>query len=248
MAQDYVSAIWKCEEWSDGRATAGDIAARLGVATSTVSGNLRKLVSDGLVEHERYGAITLTADGRAAAVQMVRRHRLLETYLVERLGYAWDEVHDEAEHLEHAASETFIDRIDRDLGHPVRDPHGDLIPRRDGRVEVSEAIVLDDLSVGESGTVARISDEDPALLRYLAEHGLRLDARITVRKRIDVAGILVLARDESGGGGDMELGMIAGRSVFVLRDGDHAGADRGAGGADAGTDAGGSAGTGRAAR
>lgn len=218
MAQDFVSAIWKSEEWSEAPATAGDIAARMGIATSTVSGNLRKLVADGLVEHERYGAVTLTADGRAAAVQMVRRHRLLETYLVERLGYGWDEVHDEAEHLEHAASGTFIDRIDRELGFPVRDPHGDLIPRRDGRVEASDAVVLTELPVGESGTIARISDEDPALLRYLGEHGLRLDSRITVRDRVDVAGVLVLVREADGADDVMELGTVAARSLFVLRD------------------------------
>jgi DtxR family Mn-dependent transcriptional regulator len=222
MTQDYVSAIWKSEEWSDVPTTAGDIATRMGVATSTVSGNLRRLVSDGFVDHERYGAVTLTAEGRTAAVQMVRRHRLLETYLVERLGYGWDEVHDEAEHLEHAASATFIDRIDRDLGFPVRDPHGDLIPRRDGGVEPSRAVRLVDLAVGERGEIARISDEDPALLRYLGDHGLRLDSRIRVRDRVDVAGVIVLTRVEEGGESELELGMVAARSVFVLRDDDGA--------------------------
>jgi DtxR family Mn-dependent transcriptional regulator len=233
MAQDYVSAIWKSEEWSDSHATAGDIAARLGVATSTVSGNLRRLVAEGLVEHERYGAVRLTAGGRAAAVQMVRRHRLLETYLVERLGYAWDEVHDEAEHLEHAASERFIDRIDEELGFPERDPHGDVIPRRDGSVAPSDAVNLAELAPGSTGTIARISDEDPALLRYLAEHGLGLDARVTVRDRVEVAGVLVLERPadadadadaEAGRGsrthptGRTELGVVAARSMWVLRD------------------------------
>ena len=227
MAQDYVSAIWKSEEWSDARTSAGDIAARMGVATSTVSGNLRRLTADGLVEHERYGAVTLTAEGRAAAVQMVRRHRLLETYLVDRLGYGWDEVHDEAEHLEHAASATFIDRIDRELGFPVRDPHGDLIPRRDGRVEASEAVSLAGVDVGTSASIARISDEDPALLRYLDGHGLRPDARIVLRERVEAAGVLVLERETGAPDGPAvcELGTLAARSIFVLRDG--AAAERG---------------------
>jgi DtxR family Mn-dependent transcriptional regulator len=220
MAQDYVSAIWKAEEWSDEHAAAGDIAARLGVATSTVSGNLKKLVADGLVEHERYGAVTLTSDGRAAAVQMVRRHRLLESYLVERLGYGWDEVHDEAEHLEHAASETFIDRIDQELGFPERDPHGDLIPRRDGRVPTSDAVNLGDLTVGTGGTIARISDEDPALLRYLSAHGIVLDTRVFVRDRVEVAGVLVLGRDggEKGRTVETELGVLAARAIWVAPD------------------------------
>jgi DtxR family Mn-dependent transcriptional regulator len=220
MAQDYVSAIWKAEEWSDEHAAAGDIAARLGVATSTVSGNLKKLVADGLVEHERYGAVTLTSDGRAAAVQMVRRHRLLESYLVERLGYGWDEVHDEAEHLEHAASETFIDRIDQELGFPERDPHGDLIPRRDGRVPTSDAVNLGDLAVGTGGTIARISDEDPALLRYLSAHGIVLDTRVFVRDRVEVAGVLLLARDagEKGRTVETELGVLAARAIWVAPD------------------------------
>ncbi|WP_243696101.1 metal-dependent transcriptional regulator [Labedella phragmitis] len=220
MAQDYVSAIWKAEEWSDEHAAAGDIAARLGVATSTVSGNLKKLVADGLVEHERYGAVTLTSDGRAAAVQMVRRHRLLESYLVERLGYGWDEVHDEAEHLEHAASETFIDRIDQELGFPERDPHGDLIPRRDGRVSTSDAVNLADLAVGTGGTIARISDEDPALLRYLGTHGIVLDTRVSVRDRVEVAGVLVLGREsgETGRPLETELGVLAARAIWVTPD------------------------------
>ena len=124
---------------------------------------------------------------------MVRRHRLLETYLVSELGYSWDEVHDEAEVLEHAVSDLMIDRIDALLGHPVRDPHGDPIPTADGEVPRPPAVPLSALDVGASAVVARISDADPDVLRYLAELGLGLDAEVTVRERRKYAGTVSIA-------------------------------------------------------
>ena len=110
------------------------LAERLGVSASTASESIRKLAEQGLVHHEKYGAVTLTDRGRHAALAVVRRHRLLETFLVSELGYGWDEVHDEAEILEHAVSDLMLDRIDAKLGHPTRDPHGDPIPAADGQV------------------------------------------------------------------------------------------------------------------
>ena len=139
MAEDYVKLIWKAREHGgDGIATR-DIAAALRVSASTVSGNLRKLDRDGLIEHTPYYGVVLTPLGQQVAVAMVRRHRLIESFLVSRLGYTWDEVHSEAEALEHAVSETFLDRVDADLGHPTHDPHGDPIPRADGSVPDSPA-------------------------------------------------------------------------------------------------------------
>ena len=110
------------------------LAERIGVSASTASESIRKLADQGLVDHEKYGAVTLTEAGREAALAMVRRHRLMETFLVTELGYGWDEVHDEAEVLEHAVSDRMLDRIDAKLGHPTRDPHGDPIPAADGNV------------------------------------------------------------------------------------------------------------------
>lgn len=134
VAQDYLKVIWTAQEWSQEKVSTKLLAERIGVSASTVSEAVRKLADQNLVVHARYGAITLTEEGRRAAVAMVRRHRLIETFLVQELGYGWDEVHDEAEVLEHAVSETLMARIDAKLGHPDRDPHGDPIPSADGAV------------------------------------------------------------------------------------------------------------------
>lgn len=134
VAQDYLKVIWNAQEWGDGPATPTQLAERLGVAAPTVSETLRRLASAGWVEHRPYGSPTLTDEGRRIALAMVRRHRLIETWLVRELGYRWDEVHDEAEELEHAVSDRFVDRIAERLGQPERDPHGDPIPSVDGRV------------------------------------------------------------------------------------------------------------------
>ncbi|ESV55891.1 iron dependent repressor, N-terminal DNA binding domain protein [Mycobacteroides abscessus MAB_082312_2258] len=134
VAQDYLKVIWTAQEWSHEKVSTKMLAERMGVSASTASESIRKLADQGLVDHEKYGAVTLTDHGRKAAVLMVRRHRLLETYLVNELGYGWDEVHDEAEVLEHAVSDLLLAKIDAKLGHPQRDPHGDPIPGPDGQV------------------------------------------------------------------------------------------------------------------
>lgn len=218
MAQDYLQAIWKAAEWAPGPVAMNDLAARLGVTTSTVSSGVKRLREDGLVRHERYGAIELTETGRIAALQMVRRHRLLETYLVERLGYTWDQVHDEAEHLEHAVSDFFVERISEELGHPSRDPHGDAIPTADGALDSPDAELLSQLTPNQRGVVIRISDENPELLRYLSEHGIGLDARVVVSERRDFAGTLAFSLETTDGEVSHELGLPAAEAIWVTRE------------------------------
>jgi len=147
---------------------------------STVTEMVKKLSSQGLVVHQPYGAITLTDAGRAEALRMVRRHRLVETWLVEGFGYAWDEVHDEAEVLEHVLSDRLLTAIDAQLGHPVRDPHGDPIPDADGGITRPDAVLASDLEPSTSGRVARISDRDPEVLRRIRDAGIGLDTVIAV--------------------------------------------------------------------
>ncbi len=166
--EDYVKVIYSFTEWQDKPITSTQLAQRLGVANSSVSEMVRKLKDQGLVDHQPYSAITLTADGVRLALSMVRRHRLIETFLVRELGYRWDEVHDEAELLEHAVSDTFIERMAAKLGNPVRDPHGDPIPAADGSVQVPAAHRMSELDDGHTGRITRISDENPELLRYLS--------------------------------------------------------------------------------
>lgn len=171
-SQNYLKAVWTLQEWSDDPVTLSTLAERAGVRMSTASDAVRRLADQGLLEHTPYGSITLSARGRAYAVAMVRRHRLIESFLVMTLGYRWDQVHDEAEALEHAVSDFMIDRIDEHLGHPTRDPHGDPIPTIEGDVHTIDATLLTDVAVGAQVRVERISDADPELLQYLEEHGV----------------------------------------------------------------------------
>jgi DtxR family Mn-dependent transcriptional regulator len=185
--QDYLKALWSLGEWDPDAVTVTALAERLGVRTSTASDGLRKLAAQGFLEHAPYGAIVLTESGTAHALAMVRRHRLLETYLASELGYSWDEVHDEAESLEHAVSDLFLERIDRQLGHPTRDPHGDPIPPAAGVHSTPDAVPLSALPVGASATVARISDSSPDRLRAFAAAGILPDAVVTVLANGEVA-------------------------------------------------------------
>jgi len=192
VVQDYLKVIWSAGEWSDVPVTTTLLARRLGVGAPTVSETVRRLTDQGLVEHEPYGAVSLTSLGRESAVAMVRRHRLIETFLVERLGYSWDEVHDEAEVLEHAVSSLMVERMDEALGRPDRDPHGDPIPSADGAVRAPAARRLGDVGPGH-WRVARISDEDPSLLRSFAALGLGLDVVVGVRSRTATGAVVEVA-------------------------------------------------------
>jgi DtxR family transcriptional regulator, Mn-dependent transcriptional regulator len=183
-AQDYLKAVWNAQEWSPGPVTTSWLAARLGVGAPTVSETVARLADRGWLRHEPYRGVHLTAAGRAIAVQVVRRHRLIETWLVERLGYAWDEVHEEAEHLEHAVSDLFVERVDAALGHPVRDPHGDPIPAADGTVVRPPTVLLADLADGERGRVVRVDDRDPQVLRECAACGIGLDVVVVAPTRL----------------------------------------------------------------
>ncbi|RJT82192.1 metal-dependent transcriptional regulator [Arthrobacter cheniae] len=179
--QDYVKAIYTFTEWQGDAVTATHLAARLSVANSSVTGMVAKLVDLGLAVHRKYGPVSLTPTGQALALAMVRRHRLIESFLVTELGYSWDEVHDEAELLEHTVSDAFIERLDAKLGRPRRDPHGDPIPAADGTVEYPRAFRLDNLDDGHAGRLVRVSDNDPDVLRYLDRLGIMLgdDLRLT---------------------------------------------------------------------
>jgi DtxR family Mn-dependent transcriptional regulator len=212
VTQDYLKVIWTGQEWRPEKITTKMLAERLGVSPSTASEAIRKLADQDLVVHERYGSITLTDAGRTAAILMVRRHRLLETFLVRELGYGWDEVHDEAEVLEHAVSDRFLARLDAKLDFPTRDPHGDPIPQVDGSVPAPAARVLTDLDVGAAGRIARIADTDPEMLRYFDSVGIALDRTIAVRERRPFAGTIEICVD---GGTPIDLGDIAARAIWL---------------------------------
>lgn len=172
VAQDYLKVIWSATEWGEPPITTKALAVRMGTTAPNVSDTLKRLAGQGLIEHRPYKPVTLTTEGSAYAVAMVRRHRLLETFLVTVLGYRWEEVHDEAERLEHAASEAMIDRIDALLGHPVADPHGDPIPTAAGHINHPRGVARLSHATPGAFAVARISDADPARLARFREVGL----------------------------------------------------------------------------
>ena len=195
VTEDYLKAIHAHTEWQSIPISSGALAARLGLAASTVTEMVKKLVAAGLVDHEKYGAIELTPAGTVIALTIIRRHRLIETWLVDELGYRWDEVHDEAEVLEHSMSDRILDAIDARLGHPSRDPHGDPIPSADGQVRLPAAVPLTELAAGSAGVVARVDDRDPLVLRHLAAEGIGLDTELEIVDRVvSGGGMRVLVR------------------------------------------------------
>ncbi|BDR54104.1 transcriptional regulator [Bombiscardovia apis] len=180
-SQDYLKMIWDLQEWDPRPVQPSALAKKANVKLSTVSGAITRLTAAGLVEHEPYGGVVLSDLGRQYAVKMVRRHRLIETFLVQTLGYGWDEVHDEAERLEHAVSDDLVERVDVLLDHPDRDPHGDSIPLADGCLPLrDDSIPLSEAPDGALVKVERVSDEDSEMLRYLQSERVSVGTRLLV--------------------------------------------------------------------
>jgi DtxR family Mn-dependent transcriptional regulator len=189
--QDYVKEIYKLEA-SGSRVTTSALAARLGVSPPSATAMLKKLASLGLVEHERYRGALLTRKGEKVALEVIRHHRLLEQYLSQTLGLPIDALHDEADRLEHALSEELEAHIDRTLGYPTHDPHGDPIPGPDLKLVVSQAVPLSALEPGAKATISRVPDGDGELLRYLSELKLTPGRRIEVREAAPFEGPLTV--------------------------------------------------------
>jgi DtxR family Mn-dependent transcriptional regulator len=211
--EDYLKAIYDLERGEP--ATTNDIALRLDISPASVSGMMRRLADQGLITHEPYRGVRLTVDGRRAALRTLRRHRILECYLTEVLGYPWDRVHDEAEQLEHAASEELIERMASALGDPLHDPHGAPIPSREGIVEEAVLCSLADAGAGERFRVRQVMDDDAERLRYLAELGIRPGAMVRVLDRAPFDGPITLWVDQSGGGVTRAIGPGLAAQVFV---------------------------------
>lgn len=178
---DYLKTIYHHTEWQTERITPSQLASELGLAPSSVTEMVQKLAAQGLVTHRPYGPIALTEAGELRAASIIRRHRLIETWLVREFGYAWHEVHDEAEVLEHAISDRLLEGIDERLGRPRFDPHGDAIPDASGHVERVPFVLLGAAAAGHSGRVLRVSDRDPELLRAVEAAGVSVGTQATVR-------------------------------------------------------------------
>src|SRR5262249_54070765 len=188
--ENYVKAIYQIGRSRQGKGTVttGQLAESLGVSPGTVTSMLKTLSEAGLATYIPYEGAQLSAAGSTLALRVLRRHRLIELFLARTLNLTWDEVHEEAENMEHAVSDLLIDRIDAFLGYPASDPHGDPIPKADGTVARSVGRSLSELQVGTAFRVVRVIDQSPEFLRYLTETGLRLEA----------AGKVIANRCESG--------------------------------------------------
>lgn len=179
-ADDYLKTVYAHTEWQDAPITPSVLAAKLGIAPSSVTEMVKKLAAAGLVSHVPYGAVRLTDAGTQRALATVRRHRLVETWLVREFDYGWHEVHDEAEVLEHTISDRLLEGIDARLGRPRFDPHGDAIPDAAGNIEREPFVLLGDAPVGHVGRVLRVSDDDPEILRALESHSVDVGTQVEV--------------------------------------------------------------------
>jgi len=188
--EDYAKAIYALAQRSREAVSTNALAERLQVTPPSVSAMVKKLSEQGLVEHVPYRGVRLTAAGERLALEVLRHHRLLELYLAEHLGVPWDRVHEEAEALEHVLSEGLEARIAAKLGNPTHDPHGDPIPDAQLHIEECKTDCLADLEAGYRGRFVRISDSDPAMLRYLDERGVRLGDRFEIVDRQPFGGPL----------------------------------------------------------
>jgi DtxR family Mn-dependent transcriptional regulator len=193
--EDYCKAIYTLETRTNEPVPTNALAERLELTTGSVSGMLRKLDELGLISHVPYRGVRLTPDGCRVALEVIRHHRLLELYLAEALHMPWDRVHDEAEVLEHVLSDELEELIAAKLGHPTIDPHGDPIPSAELELDEHPTRSLESLVPGEEGTFVRVSDSDPAMLRYLAEQGVLPGGRISVLERQPFGGPLLVSVD-----------------------------------------------------
>ena len=182
-AQDYLKHIYDLTENGE-MASTNAIAAKLNIKPASVTGMVQKLATakPALVEYQKHQGVTLTTEGKKAALEVIRHHRLLEAWLVQTLGYSWDEVHEEAEKLEHVISEGFERRIAAAMGHPLRDPHGELIPTADLKMPLDDSTPLSALRKNQSGKILSIKGADADLLRYLDELGLKPGAPFEVKE------------------------------------------------------------------
>ena len=190
--EDYLKAIFELGEED---VKTQELASALKVSAASVTGMVKKLSELNLVDYERYYGVSLTSAGRLIALETLRHHRLIETYLMQALGYAWHEVHDEAERLEHVISEDFEERIAELLGNPTHDPHGDPIPQRDLTLPQRRGVPLTSFEVGQNVEITRITNQDPEVLRYLATHDLVPGNRFEVVEHAPFAGPLTLKRE-----------------------------------------------------
>lgn len=208
--EDYLKTIYKLQDRGDTVSTS-DIARSMDVSSASVTNMIKRLAQLNLVEYESYRGVTLTDTGEKVALEIIRHHRLLELYLREVMGYPWDKVHEEAEHLEHHISEEFEDKLDELLGYPTHDPHGDPIPTREGEIADVTTDPLTDVPSGQSVRIQRVSDRDPEMLSYLEEIGLLPGTSVEILEKAPFHGPITIRV----GASEQVLGHRIASNIFV---------------------------------
>lgn len=210
--EDYIKCIYSLEsDFGEGVSTT-NIAESLGVSSASVTNMIKRLAKMGLVKYESYYGTTLTESGRKIALEIIRHHRLLELYLKEIMGYSWDEVHDEAENLEHHISERFEDKIAELLNNPTHDPHGDPIPSKDGVMPEIANSPLADMPEGKRWMIGRVVDQNPELLRYLEKIGLIPGVEVEVAEKAPLKGPITIKIE----GREQVIGYDVAVNVYVM--------------------------------
>lgn len=181
--ENYLKAIYHLSEGGSKSVMTNEVAEAMQTKAASVTDMMKKLSAKGLINYEKYYGVTITPKGKLEALQVVRKHRLWETFLVQKLGFLWDEVHEVAEQLEHIQSHRLIDKLDEYLGFPKVDPHGDLIPDQHGKLKSLPQVPLDQLKPGSKGTISSVKDSDPNLLKYLDKIGAKPGKKIEVLSR-----------------------------------------------------------------
>lgn len=210
--EDYLKTIYKLEREAEGGVSTSRLAEKMGVANASVTNMVKRLSEMGLVKHESYYGSRLTETGEKIALEIIRHHRLLELYLKEVMGYSWDEVHDEAEKLEHHISEQFEDKIAELLDHPDFDPHGDPIPTKDGKMPVIKSRPLIEIPENSPHIIRRVKNQTPELLRYLEKQGLLPGVQVEVLKREPFNGPVRLRVENE----EMTIGYNIAEDIFVV--------------------------------
>lgn len=212
--EDYLKAIYKLGREAEKGVSTSRLAEEIGVANASVTNMVKRLSKMGLVNYESYYGSTLTESGKKIALEIIRHHRLIELYLKEMMGYSWDEVHEEAEKLEHHISEQFEDRIAEMLDDPRFDPHGDPIPTKDGEMPVLHSYSLTELSDNEEGIICRVKDQSPELLRYLEKNGLIPGVKLKVLEREPFDGPMKLELDNR----IITIGYNVAENIFTVKE------------------------------
>jgi DtxR family Mn-dependent transcriptional regulator len=212
--ENYLKAIYKLTEHDVQGASTNAIAEQLQTRAASVTDMLKKLSAKLLIDYKKYQGVTLTAAGRLTALSIIRRHRLWEVFLVQKLNFGWDEIHDIAEELEHVSEPKLIQRLDNFLGNPTSDPHGDLIPSASGELPETNQILLNKLGIGDSGMVIAVFEHDPKFLQYLDEVNLNLGKQISVRKRVDFDDSMTISFAD---GRELVVSKQVSSSIFVQK-------------------------------